>query len=476
MYIMNKLESIINDSFQELLRSYKEPNHHVFFDSNDWWKNIMRPSMQKDMIAHFGIDKKVSENIKDIFIYSDAPSLATIEPIAISCKYVPEKVISKDQLIKIYDTIIDPKTTDFSTVKSQLDILFDYNLPSTVPDVKKKTIIKSRPFGDVINVIIVGSGPIGLFTALYLNDYYNRSSNPLNVHINILLLDNRIKEEGVRLPYSRVNQFGFDIQQIQPFFKQIFCWDNKPMSFGTRQFDHIYVLENMLYLSAFTREIPMYFTKKLEDYDAIKQYALKNGFHYIFDCTGGRMKPTFMPHVKWTKFDFKKGNSEVKYIGGNIHTLFVDGTEFKDTVIVLRIMYENMKPLAIGNILAVYDNPDDEKIIKQFRNKCLTVDNYIALSKHFKSDNLRYMFPLIMSIHKLDIEKPEKIKYVMITTFDVNPYHVNQVAKTIDKDLIYVGLGNTLGVSEFGIHFGLKDAIWFAKHVCNLLGTVKYLT
>lgn len=69
----------------------------------------------------------------------------------------------------------------------------------------------------------------------------------------------------------------------------------------------------------------------------------------------------------------------------------------------------------------------------------------------------------------------DKIKYIKITTFNTNSHHVNRVAQMIDKKLTYIGLGNTLGWSEYGIFFGLKHSILFSKYICNLLPVVKYL-
>lgn len=106
------------------------------------------------------------------------------------------------------------------------------------------------------------------------------------------------------MSYSRLTQFSFDISEIQPFINQIFCWKNKIMSYDTRQFDFINIFENMLYVVTYYNGIPLYFTKKYESIDKIKEFAKKNNFKYIFDCTGGRMNVNFGNQIRWNKYLF----------------------------------------------------------------------------------------------------------------------------------------------------------------------------
>jgi hypothetical protein len=40
---------------------------------------------------------------------------------------------------------------------------------------------------------------------------------------------------------------------------------------------------------------------------------------------------------------------------------------------------------------------------------------------------------------------------------------------------MYIGMGDTLGASEYGIYFGLNAGIQFSKFICNLIPIVKYL-
>lgn len=447
---MNQLETIINNSFQDVLRSKLDPRYHLFFDSHNWWKDTYKEWTTYDFNPH-----------KD-YAYDSSTNVDSIQPVD-ECKHSVKKTITPKHLHEIYQKITNPKTTDFKTVRKYLNLLYNYNLPSTVPDLKHSTELnKDRD----ISIIIVGAGPVGLYTALYLRSLYHKY-NSLNIKANILLVDNRIYKEGVKLPYSRVTMFGFNINYIQPFINQINCWKNKNIN-DVIQFDYINILENLLYLIAFNKNIPMYFTKKLETYDSVVEFANKYNYKYIFDCTGGRLKPTFKPSFSWDKYKFKSGKYEIKDVD-NMYRLHEDDKVYKRTVLVLQIFDKNMKQYTTGNQFGFVTNSEDRDLTKLFRNKCLHVDDYIKLSKHFKDNRLRNLYPNILN------SKVKNIKYVKITAFNVNAYHVKQAAKLINDRLMYVGLGNSLGLSEFGIYFGLEKGMFFAKYVCNLLSAVRYM-
>lgn len=68
--------------------------------------------------------------------------------------------------------------------------MYDYLLPSTIDNLDNLNYIKNEKS---INVIIAGAGPVGLFSALYLTKYYE---NEFNQNVNILLVDNRVEQEG----------------------------------------------------------------------------------------------------------------------------------------------------------------------------------------------------------------------------------------------------------------------------------------
>lgn len=475
---MEKFVNIINTNFQKILQSRNDPNYHMFFDSFEWWNKMLNEWTNMD-----AIEKNIEEmNLdKSKISYDSSIDLSHIKPVEI-CTYIPNKTISAKKIKQLYNLIIDNNITDFNIIRKELETMFDYNMPSTLSEIQLDEYLgkikKSTSITEInnINIIVCGAGPIGLFTALYLDDYYNRSyydksnkfPNIFNTYVNILLLDNRIYEEGIKLPYSRLTQFGFDTDEIQLFIKNIFCW--KSIS-KERHFDFINTLENLLYLVAFERNIPMYFTKKYETFDKVKKLAKDNNFHYILDCTGGRLGANLEGNILWNSYKFTKGQYEVKYINNNMYAFYVNGEKYQHTTVVLQLLDENKRQFSIGNMFGFVTNNEDDELIKKYENKCFRIDDYIRISRKFKNNQLRYL--LLTQIHLAQLN--DKVKYVRITTFNTNSHHVNKVAQVIDNNLTYIGLGDTLGTSEYGIFFGLKHAILFSKYICNLFSTVQYL-
>ena len=477
---MDKFIEIINSDFQKLLQSHDNPNYHKFFDSFTWWEKAL--VSWTDPKEYEEVIKKIDPK-QDKYNYDPNIDLSDIKEQMDKCKYIPTKIMSKDKLHELYKIINDDSIKDFQIIRKHLGKMFDYNLPSTISDLdsfveKVKNNKLAGPYGeyykgtDIINVIIMGAGPIGLYTALYLNYYYNQQQTT-RTYVNILLMDNRIYKEKYKLPYSRLTQFGFDISQLQIFIKNIYCWKSIiKQGFTDRHFDFINTLENLLFVVAYWHNIPIYFTKKYETFDKVKEFAKENNFHYIFDCTGGRLGAHLTADIKWDYFSFKKDNYEVKYVGDNMYKFYVDNKEYKHITVILQLFDKKQRQFAIGNVFGFITDLDDDKIIEKYKNICFKRDDYLKIMRHFKSLNLRYLFFQNLLNSKLDISQ---IYYIKITTFNTVSHHVNRAAQKIDDNLTYIGLGDTLGNSEYGIYFGLKHAILFSKHVCNLLSTVKYL-
>ncbi|XWV26712.1 putative orfan [Tupanvirus soda lake] len=447
---MNGFVEILNNEYQEILRGRKCPEYHKFFESHEWFLCAIK--------NWYGYIKKDYPG----FEYDN--NELEIIPQTKKCSYVPKKIATQKMLNKIYSVITNPDVSDFNIIRDNIDKMSDYLLPTNIPDMNNFLNSMNK---EHMNIIIVGAGPIGLFTALYLNELYNRKSI-FNTNINILVIDNRIYQEGTKMPYSRTTQFGFDISEIQPFINQIFCWKNKIMSHDTRQFDFINVFENMLYIVAYHYKIPMYFTKKYETFEKIKEFATKNNFKYIFDCTGGRLETNFKDQILWNKYLFKKDNYEVKLDADNYYRFYVDNLLYEYITIVLSLFDKNMKQIPTGNMFGFTENSDDKVLLKKYKSACFNVEDYIDLSKRFKDKYARNLYPYILNVTKIN---SNNVKYIKLDYFNSNSHHSNICAKVINKNLTYIALGDTLGNSEYGIFFGLRDNILFSKYICNILGT-----
>ena len=467
---MDRLINIINSDYQRILVNdtggterlgvYGSQGEHIFFRNILWCKSMKT--------HYFEFMKKY----KEVIPYDTGINLSTIKTLD-NCKYIPTKVISKKMLEDMYLIINDPKTTDVKLIQKLLLKMYDYNIPSNIPNINEW---KKYTGTNVINVLILGGGPLGLFTALYLYEHYNNKQDVINgVKINILIIDNRIKEEGIKLPYTRLTQFGFDITQIQPFIKQIFCWNK--WNEGTRKFDFINVLENLLYLAAFNKNISMYYTKKLEDFEEVNKFINKHEVNYLFDCTGGRFKNNLKQDLDWSKYNFKKDNYEIILSKNRpYYEFYEDGKIGITPNLVVHLLDKNKREFPIGNFLIGWiEEEDDAKLVEKYENKCMSIDDYFTLSSHFKSKYLRNIIydALRSKISKVTVNIKD-VKYVRITKYDDLARHKTFCATKINDKCVYIGLGDTLGGTDLGIWFGMKHSIILSKHICNLLSSVKY--
>jgi len=216
----------------------------------------------------------------------------------------------------------------------------------------------------------------------------------------------------------------------------------------------------------------MKFTKQFEDYNDIKKFMKKEDIHYLFDCTGGRLKNSPNDIIKWNKYKFIKDNQEVKYNNDSKYfELLEDNKLFTKTVFVLELLDKSKKQILVGNAFGFVTEESDHEILNKYRNMCFLKKDYITLSKHFKSDSIRHLLSFI--IHDMKIPN-NKIVYVRITYFNSIARHSGFAATKISDKSSYIKLGDSLGGTEFGIIFGMKSSLLFSKHICNLLSSVKY--
>jgi hypothetical protein len=287
--------------------------------------------------------------------------------------------------------------------------------------------------------------------------------------VNILLVDNRIFKEGVKMPYSRSTQFGFSIQEIQPFLKQIFCWKNMYMPTVVRAFDFIHVLENILYTVAYHKKIPMAFTKRFENYETLKTFVAKQNVHILFDCTGGRSGIPISYPVRWNQYSFKEGNQEVRQNPTTkYYEFWEDGKLFTKQVFRPQLLGKGNQEILVGNMLGYPTDPEDIELAKKYNNTCFEVKDFLMFVSRFKDEKTRHLFPHLLEDPEL---KKKNIESVKVVVFDTIARHSPFAAAPFHKGCTLVRVGDSLGGTEYGIVFGMKHSIEFSKHVCNLLST-----
>jgi len=447
----------LNNNFKEMMKSRKDPNKHLFFQSILWFKWNYNQWINETW--------KLKNKTNKIH-YNPNADLSLLKPI-LECKFIPKKILTSSYLKKFYEQLVT--TTDYPTIRNKCHDMTNYALPSPL----ELSDLKSwKQFDDknAINVMILGTGPVGLYTALYLQHYYNKPDQMVEFSfrkINILLVDNRIFKEGIKMPYSRSTQFGFSIEEIQPFLQQIFCWNME--KFDIRAFDYIHVLENLLYTVAYHKKISMAFTKKFEDYETLKSFVTKENINVLFDCTGGRTQIPVSHSVRWNTFSFKEGNQEVhqnpitKY-----YEFWEDGKVFTTQILRLQLFGKEKHEILVGNEFAEPTDPDDIALATKYNNMCFKLEDFLVLVSQFKKEKIRYLF-----LHMLEVAKLKKndIELVKIVVFDTIARHSPFVAAPFQKECTLIRLGDSLGGTEYGIVFGMKHSIMFSKHICNLLST-----
>jgi len=460
---MEKFIEIINDDYQEILRGFNQ-KYHLFFNNTVWWKNMVSWYIQYN-----------ESRLKNKYKLEYAPN-TNLNIKETKCEYKIRKILRRESIKKIYQLISNKNIKDFSIIKKALYKMYDYNLPSTIDNLNKW---KQYDDKNSINVMIVGAGPLGLYTALYLNQYYNRNMiqinnrNIFNLKVNILVIDNRIYKEGVKKPYSRVTQFWFNILEIQPFINQIFCWKGMTNKYDKQNhFDYINILENLLYITAFEEKIPMYFTKKFEDFNTIKKFIKKESIHYVFDCTGGRLKNTPTDMLKWNKYKFIKGNQEIKFNNESKYfEVYENNKSFSTTIILLEIFDKKMKQILVGNYFGYLTDTSDNTILNKYKNKYFLKKDYISLSKNFKSNTIRNLLPYIINVVKIP---NNKIIFVKLTSYDGMARHAPFAATSITNKSTYIKLGDSLATTQWGIYVGMKTSMLFSRHICNMISSVKH--
>jgi len=451
------LVKLLNGDFQEMMMSRRDPAKHLFFDSIKWWKS------RYDIFSKNDISVKKSSAIA----YDPTCDLSILNELP-ECKYVPSKTLPSAYLMNFFEQL--STITDYDAIRNKCNDMTNYALPSTL---KSLDNWKHSKDPNALNIMILGAGPVGLYTSLLLNHLYpvidikEEFIKEFSFRkINILLVDNRVFKEGIKMPYSRSTQFGFNILEIQPFLRQIFCWKNMMIG-GTRAFDNIHVLENMLYTVAYKNQIPMFFTKRFDEYDALKSFIMKENINVLFDCTGGRTSIPVSYPVKWNKYSLESKigkvilNPATKY-----YEYYEDGVPYSNSVLRLQIFNKNNREMITGNHFAYPMIKEDMELLSAYNGKCFRTKDYIKLISHIKEDKVRNLFPHLLEISET---KREWVHYVKPVIFRTIARHSPFAATNIGKSCVLIRLGDSLGATEYGIMFGMKHSIEFSKHICSLL-------
>jgi len=279
---MDKIKDNINILYQKIFAK----DTHVFFTDIERVNRIAKQytSMQKKIIKH-----KIPFNKNVTIPFGNILNLSTEKYKTLSDDIVKDLikemhiVLNWDKILKIVSLMSTYLLKSSFDNNNKIDMLYD-------------TINKSS----TINIMIIGSGPVGLFLASYLKSYYS------NIKVNIVLYDSRIEKPGFRKPYTRQRPFNTSSSYLSLIIPKIYCWNKNKDNL----FVNIFMLEYLLYCTAISKyNIPIIYNDY--NWDDYKKIIERGNFKVVFDCTGGRLKTDAInitpQDIKWID-NFEKEN------------------------------------------------------------------------------------------------------------------------------------------------------------------------
>ena len=451
---MEYTSNSINKSFQKLFST----TEHPFFTDI---KKVNKISKQ-----HIKLQK---EYIKYKIDY---------EPISI----IPDdiKINMSYKLLKKQD--IDMLSTEMNNMNWKkihqiVSYMSQFILQSNVKNEKQLYKDLAKSDDETINIMIIGSGPIGLYLACYLHLYYNKTIMNSSPRVKIVLFDNRIDKPGFRKPYNRHRPFVTSSSYLNLVLPKIYC-NNSNMKYLNI---NIYILEYLLYTIAISHyNIPIiYNIYKWEDYLKIIE---EGKFKVVFDCSGGKLQNNAISNVntEWIdklfppnkQYNIKINKKLIIESNNNIVLLapYDDMNKFiKNHYYSSLSVYKYDKTLSY---ITKYDiditNNSDLKYINKLKNKNYTYTNIILLIKGIKNNIMRnFLFNIIINHEK------QYSNYLFI--FDIWSIYIKHAIKISDiiqvnkHKALYIGAGDTIFHSHFIVGAGLNRTLDFTIKCANKL-------
>lgn len=445
---MEKIRDKINLSFENLFSTDKHP----------FFKDLLR--VLKLSKQHTYTMKKYTKHTIEYKLNNTIQG-STIEPVY--------NILDKK---KLYELMQEMNTImNKNNILKLVGLMSQYTLQSTVANENKlyRTIKKE----DTFNIMIIGSGPIGLFLACYLILYYNRSEMNRTKRINVVLYDSRIDKPGFRKPYTRQRPFATSSQYLNLIIPKLYCWNDQKNT-DNAIFINIFMLEYVLYTTAiidYDIQI-IYQDYNWEDY---KKIIDKGNFKVVFDCTGGRLENDAIKHInsRWI--------SSIKQFNKTINKkLVVDETRnivelepYKQTSNpFLKNHYYGSISTHLNDIFVnKYDidivNNDDLLYLNKLKKKRYTYDEFMDILKGIKDNTSRNFLYSMMITNKSMHDKS-----IMVDVFSVYIRHaikVSDIVKINNKEVLYIGAGDTIFHSHFITGSGLNRTIDFTVKCANII-------
>jgi hypothetical protein len=452
---MEQISDKINLSFQNLFNN----QIHPFFED---LLNVDK--LAKNYITH------MKQYTKHTVKYSPNN---TVEGTTTTPIY---KMLNKN---KINELMIEINTVmNWNKILKLVSFMSQHLLESTIKNELKlyRTIKKE----DTVNIMIIGSGPVGLFLACYLTLYYNRSMNRTK-KVNVVVYDNRVDRPGFRKPYTRQRPFATSSQYLNLIIPKLYCW-NKQENTDNSIFVNIFMLEYILYCTAITNyNIPIIY----QDYDwnEYKNIINKGNFKVVFDCTGGRLKHDAITKVdsKWLN-RFKHFNTKINkklVIDTEKNIVTMDVYRLKQNKTFLKNQYYGSISLHLNDSTLTFVNKYDIDIVNNcdllylnsLKKKNFTFTEFTIVLKGIKDNTARNFLYSVATTKKSTYQE----MIVSIDVFSIWIRHAIKISSVIEiskKKVLYIAAGDSIFHSHFITGSGLNRTLDFTVKCANMIGDI----
>ena len=455
MTSIDEISININEKFKKLFYSSEIPSEHPFFRD-----------LKKVHKAAPEYRKSILNNIKRRINYKEVHSFP--DNINVKPKY---ETLNIDELKKLdYNMSNNTTAYTYNKIFEIVSFLSKYLIKSNVSDKEKlyKTISNKK---DTINVMIIGSGPVGLFLACYLHLYYNETSMNSAPRVNVVMYDSRIDKSGFRKPYNRQRIFATASKYLSLVIPKIYCWNDKD-NFMV----NIFLLEYVLFTVANNNNIPMIYEDY--DWDDYKKIIDKGQFDVVFDCTGGRLHHDVIKNVNadWVKKMNNKFMEKELTINEKDNLVILENDKNHITNYFFGSMdfHYNDKTLTFHS---KYDidimNSNDLIYLNKIKDKYYNYNDAINLIQGIKDSSFRDFLYTMLTKNTTNKE--------LLIKFDVWGVYMRHQIKISDtfivnkRNILLIGAGDTIFHSHFLTGSGLNRIFDFTVKCANQLDKINII-
>jgi hypothetical protein len=452
-----KISKKINKMYENLFKT--QDNIHPFF---------------KDLNKVYDQAPKHKKHVKDAIkkkinykIINELPQELNINP-----KY---EVLNNNELKKLDNEIFNvlnyEKIYELVAYISKFLIRSNINNENELYDKISKNKKEEK---DTINVMIIGSGPVGLFLACYLHLYYNLTSMNSSPRVNIVMYDSRIEKGGFRKPYNRQRLFATASKYLTLILPKVYCWNNKDYFMV-----NIFLLEYALFTVANHKyNIPMIY----EDYDweDYKKIITKGNFDVVFDCTGGRLNHDVINisniDASWlNKINLSNSNINREItVDKENNLVFIENDKehiYNYFYGSMEIIHSNDKILTFHSKYDIdINNGTDLMHLNNAKNKYYKYKDAINIISGIKDDTNRNFLYTMLHNHNNYI-----IKFDVWGIYMRHQIKISDVVNINNKKILFIGAGDTIFHSHFITGAGLNRIFDFTVKCANKIADLKEL-